>query len=170
MASSYIRKSSFTRTNILASLGIDPIFAALTSAQKNQLIDEAVQRVASLRNSLGKEDYKFDSSDIADIIAISFYTKHIYLVVVEKDHTYDGTTYNVDTVLVKSTYGLTVPLVTPVITLGVLNVLTTSEFTTAVQVVTNQWNILYATSNPDNIYFNIGTSGWGVYSILIYEV
>jgi len=172
----YARKSSFTRTNILASLSVDPIFNALSTSQKNQLIDEAVQKVAALRNSLGKEDYKFDSTTILDAITLTLadgqilgFKKHIYVIAISSGTTFNGVTYEADTVILQSYYGMGGVPATPTIAAGVMHVVTTDKFSTAVQVIPNNSYYLYSTVDPDDITFNLGT-GWGVYSALIYEV
>lgn len=167
--STYTRKSSYTRTSILASLSVDPIFNALTTAQKNQLIDEAVQKIASLRNSLGKEDFKFDTTALLDAIGSTFgFEKYMYVVAISAGTTWNGTLYAVDTVLVVSHHGMTTTPATPTISAGVMHVVTSGEFTTAVSCIPNQNNILFTTTDPDDIEFDVG-SGWGVYSVIIVE-
>lgn len=170
MADSYTRKSSFTRTQILAGLGIDPIFSALTTAQKNQLIDEAVQKVASLRNSLGKEDYKFDTTNLADILSLTYgFSKYLFIVAISNGTTYNGTLYEADTVIVERNYQVTLTDDPPLYSGGKIHVTSSSQFTAAVQLIQNQWTRLYSTTDPNDIEITL-PSGWGVYSVLIYEV
>lgn len=168
---SYTRKSSFTRTNLLAMLGVDPVFSALSSTQQNNLIDAAVQKVGSLHNLLGHEDFKFDTTNQVDLLSLTYgFSKYLHIIAISAGTTYNGTLYEADTVIVNRTYGVsTLSPDPPEISAGVLHVITSSEFTTAVQVIPNQFNILYSTVNPDDMEFDVG-SGWGVYSILIYEV
>ena len=57
----YTRLSTISRDVFEASLEVNAIFNALTDAQKNAIMDNAVQKVATLRNSLNREDYQADT-------------------------------------------------------------------------------------------------------------
>ena len=60
----YPRKSSFALGVLKTSLSINPVFNNQSDIQQNALINTAVQRVCSLRNSLNKEDYQADTTNI----------------------------------------------------------------------------------------------------------
>lgn len=49
-------------------LTANPVFALLTDGQQNAAVDNAIQRIVSLRNSLNKEDYSIDTAGTATVI------------------------------------------------------------------------------------------------------
>ena len=58
----YPRKGRFMRGAVKFILNSNAIFSRLSDAQKNAVMDTAVQRVCSYRNSLNKEDYQIDTT------------------------------------------------------------------------------------------------------------
>jgi len=101
MSAVYTRKGSFSRGVIKTILGANSIFSGLADTVKNGLIDSAVQRIASLRNSLGKEDYDFDTVASSDVLTgtITEYSKYLRFVIIDAGNTYKSTTYVADTIL-----------------------------------------------------------------------
>lgn len=57
--------SNYSYTEIKSVCDEDEIFKSLSDLSKKSLVNQAIQDVANYRNSLEKEDYKFDSSGAA---------------------------------------------------------------------------------------------------------
>jgi len=96
----YPRKGSIARSNVKALLETDSVFNQLTDTQQNTIIDSAVQRLAAYRNSLSKDDYKFDTVGNPDIVVtILEYAKYARYVIIEAGVTYKNVLYAAATVL-----------------------------------------------------------------------
>lgn len=98
----YPRKGSISRGNIKLLLESDAVFNQLSDAQQSVLIDASVQRIAAFRNKLSKTDFDFDTVGNADIdIETMGYTKYVRYAIINASTTYEGTTYDVDTIVVE---------------------------------------------------------------------
>jgi hypothetical protein len=98
----YPRKGSITRSNIKLLLESDAVFNQLSDAQQSVLIDASVQRIAAFRNKLSKTDFDFDTVGNADIdVETMGYTKYARYAIINASTTYEGTTYDVDIILVE---------------------------------------------------------------------
>lgn len=96
----YPRKGSIARSNVKALLETDSVFNQLTDTQQNTIIDSAVQRLAAYRNSLSKDDYKFDTVGNPDIVVVTLeYAKYVRFALINAGTTYKSVLYSEDTIL-----------------------------------------------------------------------
>jgi len=65
---SYPLKSTVTRLEVINMLEADTVFNDLTTDQKNNFLNSAVQKVAALRNELGKEDFLADNVSSSTVV------------------------------------------------------------------------------------------------------
>lgn len=147
---SYPRKGSITRIAFKTLLEADSVVNQLSDTQQNSLIDIAVHQVATLRNSLSLNDYNFDTMGNAqiDITALG-YSKYVRYAIIEAGITYNGTLYDVATILVEQTAsGFTGSITTG--RLGdVVTFTCTGQFTNDVLTDTHYAPVI-VTNNPDN--------------------
>lgn len=98
----YPRKGSITRIGIKTLLEADSVVNQLSDTQLNTLIDVAVHKVATLRNSLSLNDYSFDTMGNADIdVDILGYDKYVRYAIIDAGITYNGTLYASATILIE---------------------------------------------------------------------
>lgn len=176
MPATYIRKGSYSLLSIRDVLSANKIFDSLVEADQNTIINNAVQQVASLRNSLGLDDYDFDTASAGSVFTGANagyigYAKYLRFTVIESGTTHKGTLYASNTILTEESYGFTVA---PTITRSTegsdifINVTSSGEFSAAAMVNPNNRDISWDGSDPDNIEINIAAT-LGVITIEIYE-
>lgn len=172
MSATYTRKGSYSLSTIRTALSTNSIFNSLSEANKNTIINLAVQKVATLRNSLGLEDYNFDTATAGSVFLGSNagyipYTKYLRFVVIEAGQTHKGTTYPAATILIEESFGFAS---TPSVSREdfIINVESSGEFSKACDVFPNSRSVTWDGDNPDNIAIDI-TETSGIVSIEVVE-
>lgn len=169
MPSVYTRLSSSTLSAIKTELSANPVINRLTDTQKNAIMNNSAQKIASFRNALEKDDYSFDTTGVADILTISVdYAKFISIVAVSAGTTYNGTLYNTDTIVILQQIGFSPAIATPVLAAGVLTIAHNGQISPTAIVNPNNWDIAFdQVLDPNNMTIALG-SGWGAYLVEIY--
>lgn len=168
MSATYTRKGSYTRSVIKTLLGADTIFSTLSDDVKNALIDIGVQRIASLRNSLSKPDYLFDTTGSTDVLAVAVgFSKYIRFVFIDAGQTYNGQLYPSDTILLEQSIGWTSDPTTSR-TRDIVTITSSSgEFVAGAIVVPSDYNIGW--TRDSNSQFTVDlTNSPGVVVFVIY--
>lgn len=176
MPATYTRKGNYTLSTIRTLLSENSVFDSLSETAQNAIINNSVQKIASLRNSLGLDDYNFDTASAGSVFSGSFdgyvdFTKYLRFTVIEAGETHKGTLYAANTILTEESYGFTVA---PTITRSTegsdifINVTSSGEFSGAAMVNPNNRDITWDGSDPDDIEINIAAT-LGVVTIEIYE-
>lgn len=176
MSATYTRKGSYSLSTIRTLLSANSVFNSLADAVKNAIINAAVQKIATLRNSLGLNDYNFDtvaagSVFMGDNAGYIDFTKYLRFVVIEAGESYKGTTYPSNTILTEETYGFGTNPTLQRTTEGsdvFINVTSSGEFSESCSVVPNNNSITWDGTNPDAIVVDV-TDSPGVVMIEIYE-
>lgn len=165
----YPRKGTITRANFKLLLESDSVVNQLSDNQQSVLIDAAIQRIAAFRNSLSKPDYEFDTVGNADIdVETMGYTKYVRYAIIDSGVTYEGTTYNADTILTEQgPTGFTGNLTT-VRDVDLITIRSEGEFTNAILWDAYANNVIVTREDDNTITVDV-TDGDGVVIIEIFK-